>query len=133
MTSSDKVFIRHSKMPIISLKYLYWREPEKTFLMEFSVHNFVIGFIGFYCRCLEILCQIALSSIANYFRSYRKKQFGIRYFAIEVYNKVVSYTANVYWQTTDKLLFKSVISTVRWIRKLDIIKCAINKQNMFEE
>ena len=26
-------------------------------------------------------------------------------------------TANVYRQTTDKLMFKSVISTVRWIRK----------------
>ena len=29
----------------------------------------------------------------------------------------VGYTANVYRQTTDKLMFKSVISTVRWIRK----------------
>ena len=37
-------------------------------------NNFVIGF---YCRCLEILCQTAYSSIANYFRSYRKNQFGI--------------------------------------------------------
>ena len=27
------------------------------------------------------------------------------------------YTANGYRQTTDKLMFKSVISTVRWIRK----------------
>ena len=27
------------------------------------------------------------------------------------------YTANVHRQTTDKLMFKSVISTVRWIRK----------------
>ena len=27
------------------------------------------------------------------------------------------YTANAYRQTTDKLMFKSVISTVRWIRK----------------
>ena len=27
------------------------------------------------------------------------------------------YTANVYRQTTDKLMFKGVISTVRWIRK----------------
>ena len=26
-------------------------------------------------------------------------------------------TANAYRQTTDKLMFKSVISTVRWIRK----------------
>ena len=28
-------------------------------------NNFVIDFN---CRCLEILCQIALSSVANYFR-----------------------------------------------------------------
>ena len=28
------------------------------------------------------------------------------------------YTANAYRQTTDKLTFKSVISTVRWIRKI---------------
>ena len=46
---------------------------------------------------------------------------------------MLGYTENDYRQTTDKLMFKSVISTVRWIRKLDIIKCAINKQNMFEE
>ena len=32
-------------------------------------NNFVMGF---YCRCLEILCQIAFNSVANYFRSYRK-------------------------------------------------------------
>ena len=37
-------------------------------------NNFVIGV---YCRCLEILSQIAFSSVANYFRSYRRKQFGI--------------------------------------------------------
>ena len=37
-------------------------------------NNFVIGV---YCRWLEILSQIAFSSVANYFRSYRRKQFGI--------------------------------------------------------
>ena len=36
----------------------------------FIANNFVIGV---YCRCLEILCQIAFSSISNYFRFYRKK------------------------------------------------------------
>ena len=41
----------------------------------FIPNNFVIDF---YCRCLEILCQIALSSIANYFRSYSLLQFGIK-------------------------------------------------------
>jgi hypothetical protein len=30
---------------------------------DFIVNNFVIGV---YCRCVEILCQIAFSSIANY-------------------------------------------------------------------
>ena len=38
---------------------------------------------------------------------------------------VFSNTANVYRQMTDKLMFISVISTVRWIRKLDIVKCKI--------
>ena len=33
-------------------------------------NNFVIGF---YCRCLEILCRIAFSNVANYYRFYRKK------------------------------------------------------------
>ena len=45
-------------------------------------NNFVIGF---YCRCLEILCQIALSSVANYFRPYRKKQFGIK--SVGIYSR----------------------------------------------
>ena len=38
-----------------------------------------------YCRCLEILCQIALNSIANYFRSYSLLQFGIK--SIGIYSK----------------------------------------------
>ena len=37
-------------------------------------NNFVIDV---YCRCQQILCQIAFSSIANYFRPYRKKQLLI--------------------------------------------------------
>ena len=42
---------------------------------DYIANNFVIDV---YCRCLEMLCQISSSSIANYFRSYRKKQFGIK-------------------------------------------------------
>ena len=38
-----------------------------------------------------------------------------------------NYTANVYRQTTDELMFKSVISTQRWIKKWNIVECAINK------
>ena len=41
--------------------------------------------IGFYCRCLDILCQIPFSSIANYFRSYRKKQFGVK--SVGIYSR----------------------------------------------
>ena len=48
----------------------------------FIANNFVIGF---YCRCLEILCQIAFSSVANYFRFYRKKQFGIE--SVGIYSR----------------------------------------------
>ena len=32
-------------------------------------------------------------------------------------DKTAGYTANAYRQMTDKLIFKSVICTVRWIRK----------------
>ena len=35
----------------------------------------------------------------------------------EMFQQFLPYTANAYRQTTDKLMFKSVISTVRWIRK----------------
>ena len=45
-------------------------------------NNFVIGV---YCRCLEILSQIAFSSVANYFRIYRKKQFGIE--SVGIYSR----------------------------------------------
>ena len=48
-------------------------------------NNFVIGF---YCRCQEILCQIAFSIVhisANYFISYRKKQFGIK--SVGIYSR----------------------------------------------
>ena len=41
--------------------------------------------IGFYSRCLEILCQIAFRNLANYFRVYRKKQFGIK--SVGIYNR----------------------------------------------
>ena len=53
-------------------------------------NNFVIGF---YCRCLNILCQIAFSNLVNYFRPYRKNQFGIKSVGTysRQYNKVVSY------------------------------------------
>ena len=53
-------------------------------------NNFVIDV---YCRYLEILCQIAQSSIANYFGSYSLLQFGIK--SMGIYSrrlyKVVSY------------------------------------------
>ena len=45
-------------------------------------NNFVIGV---YCRCLEILSQIAFISVANYFRIYRKKQFGIE--SVGIYSR----------------------------------------------
>jgi hypothetical protein len=58
-----------------------------------KANNFVIGF---YRKCLEILCQIVFSSLANYFRSYRILQFGIKsvgiYSTVEVNNEAVSCT-----------------------------------------
>ena len=38
-----------------------------------------------------------------------------------------NYTANDYRQTTDELIFKSVVSTQRCIKKWNIVECAINK------
>ena len=58
---------------------------KKHTVAEYSwsiANNFVIDV---YCRCLEILYQIAFSRVANYFRSYRKKQFGIK--SIGIYNR----------------------------------------------
>ena len=50
---------------------------------SWSIANNIV--IGFYCRCLEILSQIAFSSVANYFRLYRKKQFGIE--SVGIYSR----------------------------------------------
>jgi hypothetical protein len=62
--------ILHWNVNIVT-KQLYYTVA----LYSWSIaNNFVIDV---YCRCLETLCQIAFSSTANYFRSYRKKQFGI--------------------------------------------------------
>ena len=58
--------------------------PSRT-AAEYSwsiANNFVIGV---YCRCLQILCQIEFSSIDNYFRSYRKKKFGIK--SVGIYSR----------------------------------------------
>ena len=50
---------------------------------SWSIANNIV--IDVYCRCLEILYQIAFSRIANYFRSYRKKQFGIE--SVGIYSR----------------------------------------------
>ena len=43
--------------------------------------------VGFYCRCLEILCQIALSCLANYFISYSLLQIGIK--SVDIYSRML--------------------------------------------
>ena len=45
-------------------------------------NNFVIGV---YCRCLEILSQIAFSKVANCFKIYWKMQFGIE--SVGIYSR----------------------------------------------
>ena len=49
--------------------------PNTVAEYSWSIANNIV--IGVYCRYLEILSQTAFSSVANYFRSYRKEQFGI--------------------------------------------------------
>ena len=73
----DNVF--HEGIPKI-WKKLNFHDALFNYVTRDSIaNNFVIDV---YCRCLEILGQIAFGSIANYFRSYRKKQFGIKYVGI---------------------------------------------------
>ena len=56
--------------------WLYWLYTHTVVVYSWSIaNNFVIGV---YCKCLEILSQIAFSSVANYFRSYRKKVIWFR-------------------------------------------------------
>ena len=71
---------------VASLAYLLLAYYNTVAVYSWSIaNNFVIDV---YCRCLEILCQIALSSIANYFRSYSLLQFGIK--SIGINNKVIT-------------------------------------------
>ena len=69
----------------MSSKQNNWVVSNTYTVAEYSwsiANNFVIGV---YCRCLEILSPIAFSSVANYFRSYRKKQFGIE--SVGIYSR----------------------------------------------
>ena len=59
---------------LLSYMYIFQKKYTVAVYSWFIANNFVIGF---YCRYLEILCQVAFSSVAKYFRFYRKKQFGI--------------------------------------------------------
>ena len=68
---------------------------------------------------IQLFTPIAINSSANFFfrRSGNFSQCTVGWnfdYFIAIF---LVYTANVYRQTTDKLMFKSVISTVRWIRK----------------
>ena len=81
MFSMAKNFGSQSQRPVTKK---FWNWPIMFgFGHSLSIaNNFVIGV---YCRCLEILSQIAFSSIANYFRIYRKKQFGIE--SVGIYSR----------------------------------------------
>ena len=64
---------------------LVWHDLNMYTVAVYSwsiANNFVIYV---YYRYLEILCQIALSSIANYFRSDSLLQFGIK--SIGIYSR----------------------------------------------
>ena len=75
---------------IVQLYFCTFMSYAKSFFSNYTVavsswsiaNNFVIDF---YHRCLEILCQIAQSSLANYFRSYSLLQFGIK--SLGIYNR----------------------------------------------
>ena len=75
-------------------------------------------------RIVKWILKGEISIDANFGPTYQVK---IRYLFTIQY---LLCTANAYRQMTDKLMFKSVISTVRRIRKQDIVICPFNKQNM---
>ena len=75
----------------------------KSFRICFSCQEFLIHDI--YCRCLEILYQIAFSSVANYSRSYRKRQFGIK--SIGIYSKSI----------TKLLAIESLVTSLKSVRR----------------
>ena len=64
---------------------------------------------------LEFICPICLQSPKVL--EFNKKRLHWPSIVRVVEQCNIEYTANAYRQTTDKLMFKSVISTVRWIRK----------------
>ena len=68
--------------PLTYIPTLYYLTYTVAVYSWFIAKNFVIGV---YCRCLVILCQIAFSSVAKYFKSYRKKQFRIK--SVGIYNR----------------------------------------------
>ena len=88
-----------SKFPI---KLLNW------FDLEYSVLKL---------RCL--LLKLLIDSMCIERSGLRVMLFVllVKTFSNEFNDLVKHYTANVYRQRTDKLMLKSVISTVRWIRK----------------
>ena len=75
----------------------------------------VCGCAALYCT---VMCFVDFLSGAGYLPNFVLTQ-AVLWLTL-IYTLMTSeatYTANAYRQTTDKLMFKSVISTVRWIRK----------------
>ena len=77
LASSDLThnYIIQTSLALLSFRVKPYKDQyqDSFTVAEYSwsiANNFVIGV---YCRCLEILCQIAFSSTANDFRFYRKK------------------------------------------------------------
>ena len=103
----------------------------------FDIH-YVIVDLTFIIKIMILFFQfrvwgtmsLELWLLYDFFPKWGKSAGGSRTFWIISKSCPMYITANVYRQTTDKLMFKGVIFTVRWIRKLDIVKCAINKQNI---
>ena len=69
MNSQNFYFVLLLSKYVVKVRY-------EAVVSSWSIANNFVQ--DFYCRCLEILCQIALSSLANYFRSYSLLQFGIK-------------------------------------------------------
>ena len=101
-----------SKRPTSLLTHLWFVTPLFTLLVEGPMKRFNSRTSLTSCN----FCRHFLSM-----HSFCKKYLFIFSFqlpkSIDVSLQALQYTANDYRQTTDKLIFKHVISTLRWIRK----------------
>ena len=82
-----------------------------------AVDQSTIQFLGCYWQRRATNWDVLLLPCSSIHQKMSEKRMAWIHFNICKLHIYFTYTANVYRHTTDKLMFISVISTVRWIRK----------------